>query len=237
MAEFKESQFSSKEALPTQKFVEVESVADGVIILKTGGLRQILVVSGVNFELKSEEEQGMIISVFQSFINSLSFTVEIFIHSRNLNIESYLETLSIREDQETNELLKNQISEYREFIHAFVAENVIMNKTYFIVVPYEPIKLTGKSEELTKKLLGFLKKRGVQGPTQRLPEHELGPEKQLEHHIEQLAQRVNQVIAGLNQIDLRVVPLNDEEIIELFYNLYNPEAVEKKGLELTKINE
>lgn len=230
----KEPQFSSKEALPTQKFVEVESVKDGVVILKNGGLRQILIVSGLNFDLKSEEEQNMIVALFQNFLNSLSFSVQIFVHSRKVNIESYLENLSLREAQEGNELLKNQISEYIEFIRAFVSENAIMNKSYFIVVPYEPLKLGGGSEAVTKKLFGLLGKKGVQKPTERIAEQNLGPQKQLEHHTEQLTQRVNQVIAGLNQVDLRAVPLNDDEIIELFYNLYNPEAVEKKGLQIQK---
>jgi len=221
---------SPKEALPTQQFIEIEAIKNGVIILKNTGLRQILMVSGINFDLKSEEEQGMLISLFQNFLNSLNFTVQILIHSRKLNIDAYLENLSVRESQESNELLKNQIAEYREFIRAFVAENAIMNKTYFVVVSYDPIKVPEGGAAVTQSLLGFLKKKGVAKPTERLGAGVGEKEEELEHHIEQLAQRTNQVVAGLNQMDLRAVPLNNEEAVELFYNLYNPEAVEKKGI-------
>ena len=157
-----------KEALPTQQFIEIEAIKNGVIILKNTGLRQILMVSGINFDLKSEEEQGMLISLFQNFLNSLNFTVQIFIHSRKLNIDSYLEGLSVRESQESNELLKNQIAEYREFIRSFVAENAIMNKTYFVVVSYDPVKVPEGGQAITQSVLGFLKKKGVAKPTERL---------------------------------------------------------------------
>ena len=222
------------ESLPTQKFIEVEDIKDGTLILKAGGLRRILMVSGVNLDLKSEEAQSLVIGLFQGFLNALNFTLQIFIHSRKLNIESYLTNLSAREAQESNELLKNQIAEYREFIRAFVAENAIMSKNYFVVVPYDAIKLPGPGEGVTKKIFALLQKKGVQKPTERLGAEDQDQEKQLEHHIAQLDQRVNQVISGLNQIGLRAVPLNDSELIELFYNLYNPEAVEKKSVFLEK---
>lgn len=223
-----------KEAQPTQKFVEIEGVRDGTIVLKDGGLRQIVAVSGINFDLKSEEEQGMILNLFQSFLNSLDFAVQIFIHSRKVNIDKYLEKLEGREAQESNELLKNQIAEYREFIKAFVAQNAIMSKSYFVVVPYAPIKIPAGGGAVTKGFLGFLKKKGVEKPTERLGEEGRLPEEQLGHYIEQLKKRVGRVVANLNQMDLRAVPLNDEEITELFYNLYNPGEVEKKGMALSE---
>jgi type IV secretory pathway VirB4 component len=221
---------NKKEASPTQTFIEIEAIESGTVVLKNGGLRQILMVSGVNFDLKSEEEQGMIISSFQNFFNAIDFTIQIFIHSRKLNIDSYLENLGVREAQEPNELMKNQIMEYREFIRAFVMENAIMNKTYFVVVPYDPVKLPEAGEAITEKVFSMLKKRGVQKPTERIGDSGKGKAEQRAEHIEQLGQRVSQVVNGLNQIDLRAVPLNNEELIDLFYNLYNPESVEKKGI-------
>lgn len=215
------------EALPTQKLIDLEAIKNGTIVLKGGRLRQILMVSGVNFDLKSEEEQGMIIGQFQSFLNSLNFAVQIFIHSRKINIEKYLDNLSARETQEDNELLKNQIAEYREFIRAFVAENAIMNKSFFVIVPYDSIQIPEGGAAITEKIFGFLKKRGVEKPTERLTIEARDQERQLEEHISQLNRRVSQVTAGLNQLDLRAVQLNDEELTELFYNLYNPGDIEK----------
>jgi type IV secretory pathway VirB4 component len=218
----------TKEALPTQKFIEIDRIKNGTAILKDGGLRQVLMVSGINFDLKSEEEQNLIISMFQGFLNSLNFSIQIFIHSRKVNIDGYLANLEKRQAQESNDLLRNQIAEYKEFIRAFVSENAIMTKSYFIVVPYDPVQLSAGGEAVTSKIFGFLKKKGVEKPTERLPEADATKDQVLREHIEQLTQRANQVIGGLNQMNLRAVPLNDEELIELFYNLYNPEAVEKE---------
>ncbi|MEK7611942.1 MAG: hypothetical protein AAB407_01205 [Patescibacteria group bacterium] len=216
-------------AFPTQEFIEAESVQDGTVILKNGGIRQILVVSGVNFDLKSEEEQGMIINGFQNFFNSLDFTVQIFIHSRKLNIDAYLESVSMRETQEPNELLRNLIGEYREFIKAFITENAIMSKSFFVIVPYNPVSLSEGGEAITGKIFGFLKSKGIQKPIDRLPEGQ-NKDEQLRHNIDQLSERVNEIVNGLNQMDLRAIPLNTDEVIELLYNLYNPDAIEKKGI-------
>src|SRR3989344_7911623 len=139
---------------PTQQFVEIESITNDMVKLKSGGLRKILLVSGVNFDLKSEEEQGLIIYAFQGFLNSLSFSVQVFIHSRKLNIEGYLQKISERENQEPNDLLKNQITEYREFIQTFVSQNAIMDKTFFITVPYDPVALPQSSAGVTGAISG-----------------------------------------------------------------------------------
>ncbi len=220
------------EAGSSQKFIEIKSVKNGTLILKGGALRQIIAVSGVNFDLKSEEEQGLIITGFQDFLNSLNFSLQIFIHSRKINIDRYLDNLTARLDQETNELLKTQIAEYREFVRAFVAQNAIMSKSYFVVVPFDPVKLPtgeGGGGGLTKKLLGFFNKSTVAKNSEK---NEGDPELNLQ--IEQIGQRTLNVMAGLTQIGLRAVQLNDEELIELFYNLYNPEAIEKEALEIAK---
>ncbi|OGY61975.1 MAG: hypothetical protein A2745_01065 [Candidatus Harrisonbacteria bacterium RIFCSPHIGHO2_01_FULL_44_13] len=219
-----------KEALPTQQFIEIEAIQNDAVILKNGGLRKILMVSGVNFDLKSEEEQQLIIYAYQGFLNSLNFSLQQFIHSRKLNIENYLNKLEQVQNKETNELLKNQIGEYREFIKSLISENAIMNKTFFVVVPYDPIQISEAAAGAAQKIFGLLKKK----PPAILEQSEPEKQKQLEHNLDQLNQRVDLIISGLTQIGLRAAPLNREEIIELFYNLYNPEAIEKKELEIAK---
>lgn len=207
----------------TQQFVEVEAIKDGVAILQNGSLRQILMVGGINFDLKSEEEQNLIIAGYQNFLNALDFSVQIVIHSRRLNITDYLEKLKGRQNQETNELLKAQIEDYVEFVRSFVENNAIMDKTFFMTVPYDPVVLPQGVKLGWQRLIG------------KKPKAETAPaEQDLSANLLQLQQRVDQVIVGLNQIGLRAVPLNNEEAAELFYNLYNPEAFEKKGLTLTK---
>lgn len=208
------------QALPTQELIDIAGIQDDVVVLKSGAIRQIIIVSGVNFDLKSEEEQNLITYAYQNFLNSLDFSLQCIVHSRKLNIESYLRLLDELAEKEKNELLRNQAGEYRAFIREFVEQNAIMTKTFFAVVPYERIALPTKARVLS--FLPFGKK--TEEPQQPKTDAELA------HDIRQLRQRTEQVIAGLQSIGLRAVSLNTEELIELFYNLYNPEAVEKKGL-------
>lgn len=217
------------EASSTQQFIEVEEVRNGTVVLKNGALRKILMVSGVNFDLKSEEEQNLILNTFQGFLNALSFSVQLVVHSRKLNIDAYLEALSARQSQEPNELLRGQIAEYQTFIRELVAENAIMAKTYFVVVPYDPIGLPSVGT-VKRGLFRFGKKQGASAEASAAREKE----EKTREHIEQLNQRVDQIINGLNQTELRAVPLNDEELIELLYNLYNPGTVEKKEIAAAK---
>lgn len=214
---------NNTEAQPTQQFIEIEEVKQDTIIMRNGGLRKILLVSGLNFDLKSEEEKEMIIYSFQSFLNSLNFPVQIFIHSRRINIEEYLSKLAVRQQEESMELLKNIIGEYQEFIRSFVGQNAIMEKTFFVVVPYNIIEVPKAGKNLVRNILGVF---GKKKPTAE--QDTATAEKGFDQHLQQLTQRVDQVSNGLNQVGLRVVALNESEIIELFYNLYNPENVEKK---------
>lgn len=207
-----------QEAGATQQFVDVEDIKDGLVSLRNGAIRRILMVSGINFELKSEEEQNIITYAYQNFLNTLDFSVQFIIHSRKMNIDNYLSKLEERKTQETNELLQNQITEYIEFVRSFVELNAVMSKTFFVVVPYDPIIVPAGSKKLFG-LVGKGKDNTVIGET-------------MEQKLTQMNQRTDQVLNGLNQIGLRAVALNDEELIELFYNLYNPETVEKKELKI-----
>lgn len=212
--------------LPTQQFIEVDHVRDGVIVLKNGTLRQILLVSGINFDLKSEEEQEAITFAYQNFLNSIDFPVQIFIHSRKLNIGKYIENLSQLEIKEQNPLLRNQIAEYREFIRSFVTKNAIMDKKFFVIVPFDPVRLPVAATATTRKLFGFLSKT----KTAPVTHASIAEDPAYQQYLGQLGQRTDQIIAGLNQIGLRAVPLNDGEITELLYNLYNPDTTEKEGI-------
>ena len=214
-----------KESVSTQQFVDVEDIKDGVIVLKSGGLRRVIMVSGTNFELKSEEEQNIIIGSYQNFLNTLDFSVQIIIHSRRLNIEGYLKTLSDRQNEESNELLKNQIAEYIEFIRSFVSQNEIMTKTFFVVVPYDGVDISQAAKKGILSKIPFFAKKEQDKTNQEIDFSE---------RLTQLNQRTEQVVVGLEQIGLRAVSLNDEELIELFYNLYNPQAIEKRDLKIAK---
>ncbi|MEK7593155.1 MAG: hypothetical protein AAB464_00330 [Patescibacteria group bacterium] len=214
---------AKQENIATQQFVDIEEIKNGTIILKNGSLRRVIMVAGINVELKSEEEQNLIAYSFQNFLNTLNFSVQLVIHSRKMNIENYLKMMKEKEDSEANELLKNQIAEYIEFIRSFVAENAVMAKTFFAVVPYDPIQISKAGENLLSSLKFWEK-----------PKTAVEREEGFEQKIAQINQRTEIIVSGLSQIGLRAVPLEDEELIELFYNLYNPEAVEKKGMQIAK---
>ena len=207
------------QTLSTQQFVDIKEVKDGVVYLKGGGIRRILAVGGINFDLKSQEEQEIILHAFQGFLNTLDFSIQIFIHSRKVNVETYLQKIEERKAEEQNELLKIQVGDYIEFVKTFVRDNPIVTKTFFIVVPYE----TSKISTPTKGLLGFFKKK---------PASETKTDERVEHQKQtfQLGQRVDEVIQGLGGIGVHAQPLEDEEITELFYNLYNPALTEKEDL-------
>lgn len=205
----------------TQEFVDIKDIRNGTIHLKKGGLRKVLIVNGINFDLKSQKEQQIILNGFQNFLNTLDFSVQFFIHSRKVNISSYLNKVRKREEQETNELLKNQTTEYIEFIKSFIEQNPIITKDFFVVVPYTQ---TISAKEAKKGIMNFLGKGGGKKENEK--------EEKLSEALQQLNYRVDEVMSGLEQIGLRARTLNDEETEELFYNLYNPELVEKEGAEI-----
>jgi type IV secretory pathway VirB4 component len=190
-------------ALSTQQFLEIEDVRENVLILKDGSLRGILVVSSINFALKSEEEQNAIIYQFQNFLNSLDFTIQIYIQSRRLNLTGYLERLEELEKKQTNELLKIQTRSYIDFIKSLIGGGSIMTKNFYVVVPFYPALVPGmkrKSPTLTDEAFQRAKT--------------------------QLWQRMEFVAQGLRRCGLFCAPLNTQELIELFWSIYHPEEAE-----------
>src|ERR1700733_8687853 len=136
---------TSSTSRSTQDFVPVSEVRDGVVVLKDGGLRAILLASSINFALKSEDEQTAFIVQFQNFLNSLDFSVQIFVQSRMLDIRPYIATLEAAYKEQLDDLMRIQIREYIEFIKSFTEAANIMTKNFFVVVPYSPSVVAGKS--------------------------------------------------------------------------------------------
>ncbi len=199
----------------TQEFVPIKEVRDGVIILKDGSLRVLLMASSINLALKSQDEQQAIIGQFQNFLNSLEFTVEFSIQSRDLDIRPYIALLQDRYAQELDELMKIQIREYMAFIKDFTERANIMTKNFFIVVPYDPA-LVNRSGGI----LGSILPKSSKG---------MGPlaDEQFEQYRTQLEQRISVIEQGLVRTGVRTVKLGTEEVIELFYKLFNPGELEK----------
>lgn len=194
----------------TQQFLDVAEVKENVILLKNGSLRLILTVSAINFELKSSEEQEAIVSQYQNFLNSLDFPLQIVITSRKLNIEKYLDFVSKQEKKQPNDLLRLQTSEYRNFIQQLVSVSDIMDKMFFLVVPFYPTESNegGFFSNLTARL----------NPRKNIIEKR----EAFDTYKNQLLQRADHIIAGLSGIGLKIAPLQTQELVELLYNSYNP---------------
>lgn len=219
----------AEESLATQNLLEAERIERNCIVLRDGGLRAVILVSGMNFELRSEDEQNAAIGAYQNFLNGLDFSVQIFIHSRKINIDGYIQELSGIERGETNDLLKGLVSGYKDFVASLVADNPIMEKTFFVVVPYDSV-LPANQQAIFDAIAGFFKRKKVNDPTEAAPTPETTAPKANavgDSAFAALAQRTEQVATGLSQIGLRAVPLEEDELAELLYNLYNPETVER----------
>lgn len=195
-----------------QEFLEIDQVKDGIIILKNKALRGILMVSSLNFALKSEEEQNATLYQFQGFLNSLDFSCQIVVQSRRLNITGYLERLKELEMNQENDLLRLQTSEYRVFIQRLVETGSILTKTFFVVIPYTLIEGEGffPSEK------GFFKK----------PQLPTLTEETFQRCKNQLWQRMEFIALGLRRCGLQAVPLTTAEIVELFWSLNHPKDAE-----------
>lgn len=197
-------------SLTTQRFVDVAEIKEDVIVLKSGHLRAVLAVSAINFDLKSTDEQVAIVSQYQNFLNSLDFPIQVVISSRKLNINNYIDFIEKKEKQQDSELLKLQISEYKHFIRQLVSVSDIMDKDFYIVVPFAPIENTQKS------ILGNI--FDIFNPKKVV----LAKRENFETYKNQLFQRLDHISSALSGIGLRLTPLKTQEIIELLYNSYNP---------------
>jgi len=202
----------------TQEFLEIEDIKEGVVILKDKSLRGILMVSSINFALKSEEEQSAIVFSFQSFLNSLDFSCQIVIQSRKLNITSYLDDLKDLEEKQVNELMKIQTTAYREFIAEIVKGQTIMTKNFYIVIPYTLMEALGiravkRRFPLPKIFKGGKKESAIK-------------EADFERCKTQLWQRMEFLAMGLRRCGLESVPLTTPELIELFWSINHPEEAE-----------
>jgi type IV secretory pathway VirB4 component len=205
-------------AQATQDFVPIKEVRNGVVILKDGSMRALLMASSINLALKSQDEQNAIIGQFQNFLNSLEFTVQFFVESRDLDIRPYIAILEERYVAELDDLMKIQIREYIAFIKDFTARSNIMSKNFFIVVPYDPA-LVGRGKGVAGAFNALV-------PSKNSSNNALTDE-QFEQYRTQLEQRVSVVEQGLVRTGVRIAPLGTEEIIELFYKLFNPGELEK----------
>jgi len=198
-------------AKASQNFVPIKEIKNGVVVLKDGGLRAVVMVSSINLSLKAYEEQRATFVQFQNFLNTLDFPIQIVIQSRKLDIRPYLTLLEARMREQTEPLLKVQTREYINFIRSFTESVNIMTKKFFVIVPYSaPTGAAGLAGALGG-LTGALK-----------PKKEKEEEASFEEKANQLDERVSTILGGLGRLGIRGARLGTEELIELYYKTFNP---------------
>jgi hypothetical protein len=202
----------------TQKYLDIAEIRDSTVILRDGSLRAVLLVSSINFALKSEEEQLAVIQSYVSFLNYLEHPLQIVIQSRKLNIDKYLNDITEREKVQTNELLRMQTAEYRQFVSELVELGEIMSKKFYMVVPYTPG--ADKKKNFRERLTATFSPLA----TIKLKEKKFRQLKQ------ELDKRIETIISGLSGMGLNAAPLDTQALIELYYNTYNPEVSEQQKL-------
>ena len=204
-------------AKATQEFIPIKEVRDGIVVLKNGDLRAIVLANSINLSLKSNDEQKATILQFQNFLNTLDFSVQISIQSRKLDIRPYLLLLENRIAVQNEPLLKLQTREYIEFIRNFTESVAIMTKSFFIVVPYTHTVLKSDSGILGR----FFSRKSKE-------EVRTAKQVDFEEKRSQLEERVAVIQQGLGRCGINSAQLGTEEVVEVFYKVFNPGEMEGK---------
>lgn len=209
----------------TQRYLDIEEIRDDMVILKDGTVRAVILVSSINFALKSRDEQQGVIQAYMQFLNGLDYPLQVVIQSRKMKIEEYIARMRQASRELKNELLRTQMEDYVRFIQELVAGNDIMSKRFYAVIPYDP--LTNKKKNFWSRASEVLSP----GSRIRLSE------KQFTERQEELEQRVSQALGSLNSMGLTGVRLDTQSLIELYYNTYNPVIAQSQPLsDVTQID-
>lgn len=203
----------------TQQQIPLEDIQDDIFILKDGSCGVILSVTALNFSLLSEEEQEATIYAYSALLNSLTFPIQIVIRSKRKDISSYLASLMEEEERQQNPLLKDQIKKYRKFIEEMVKKNNVLDKDFYVVIPCTALELGAP-----QALIGSLKpsKTGLPFPKNYI----------LEKARINLAPKTEHLIRQLARIGLFAKKLNSQELVSLFYEIYNPNQAERQKISL-----
>lgn len=209
----------------TQLHLRVAEITNDTIILKNGAVRGVLEASSINFSLKSEEEQTGIIQAYQSFLNTLDFPLQIVVQSKKLDLDNYLANLKERGKKQKNPLLQDQTFQYVDYIERLLEYADIMDKSFYIVVPFETV--SSNKVSMFTKFLQRMKLKQTDSDFAKRKKQFADLKKSLDH-------RISTVVAGLENCGLKVGRLNTEELISLMYKSYNPETARNEKVTNTK---
>lgn len=197
----------------TQKYLKLSEIHDDVVVLRNGELRVVLETSSINFDLKSPEEQQGVIAAYQQFLNSVNFPIQIIVRSRQLDINAYLQRMRVRADESDDQIMRSRTFDYIAYVEKLVEVADIMQKKFYVVIPFDPPNVQNKT--FVDRFMEMINPAdSVSAYKQR--------KKNFEKHKKLLMARVNDISSGLQSLGLEVRQLETKELIELFYNIYNP---------------
>jgi len=208
----------------TQLFLDTAEIKNDTVIMKDGSLRAVMMVSSLNFALKSEDEQNAVVSSYVSFLNFLDFPIQVVIQSRKLDISKYQKRLADREKEITNELLRRQMINYQTYVNELVDLGDIMSKRFFVVIPYRAV------EDSKRGFFARLTDVLTPGKVIKLNQQKF------DKYRYTLNQRVEHVKMHIRELGLETVVLDTQSLIELYYNVYNPDVADKQKMpEIAKL--
>ncbi len=209
----------------TQNSLQIAEIRDGIVIMNDGSFRSVVMVKSVNFDLMSTSEQESIEYNYQGFLNSLYFPIQIFIRSQKIDLQPYIAKLDKIRTEHDNMLLALLMEDYIAYIDQLSQETNIMDKKFYVVIPFFPVDDVQKALGQSKNFFG-----GVANLFSKKDQHVVINEPELEKAKTELRNRVQSVLSGLLQASIQGLPLDTQELIELYYDVYNPDTATRQQL-------
>jgi hypothetical protein len=209
----------------TQNSLQIAEIRDGIVIMQDGSFRSVVMVKSINFDLMSPQEQEAVEYSYQGFLNSLYFPIQIFTRSQKIDLQPYIEKLDKIRTEHDNMLLALLMEDYIGYIDALSQQTNIMDKKFYVVIPFYPVIDTQKALSQSKNFV-----TGLGSLFKNKDQHVVINEVDLENAKTELRNRVQAVLSGLLQSGIQGLPLDTQELIELYYDTYNPDTATRQQL-------
>lgn len=209
----------------TQNTLQIAEIRDGIVIMNDGSYRSVVMVKSINFDLMSQQEQEAVEYSYQGFLNSLYFPIQIFMRSSKVDLQPYIEKLDKIRTEHDNMLLALLMEDYIGYIDALSEQTNIMDKRFYVVIPFFPVADVTKALSQSKNFFS-----GIGTIFRTKEQHVVINEADLEHAKTELRNRVQSVLSGLQQCSIQGLPLDTQELIELYYDTYNPDTATRQEL-------
>lgn len=209
----------------TQNALQIAEIRDGIVIMNDGTYRSVIMVKSINFDLMSPEEREAVEYAYQGFLNSLYFPIQIFIRSQKVDLRPYIEKLDKIRSEHDNMLLALMMEDYITYIDNLSLQTNIMDKKFYLVIPFFPVADVQQKLAASKTLF-----TGLAGLFKNQEAHVTINEAELEKAKTELRNRVQSVLSGLMQCGVQGLPLDTQELIELYYDTYNPDTATRQQL-------